>query len=292
MKDLLSGHLSPLLERVHADHTLCLELRNEAVNIYYRGGNLLRIARGSGGYAGVFDPSYTTSTSAGEIPKPGAGLNNAAEVKMWISSIPLLKLGIDLNKSQKEEREAQQQIVRDNNFGRMSTSTDFFLCDIEYNTPFGQFDLVGVEWLSKPHIRKQQHQRRLAIIEAKFGDNAVSGNAGISDHIIDINQFLASKTNVDALKIDMLKVFNQKQELGLITCKKRLLSFSEEPPLLILLLANHDPDSTLLRTQLQALPPSPHAQIHIAISTFMGYGLFKHAVIPLGTAQTRFPEWF
>jgi len=38
MKDLKSGLLQPLLQRVHDDPTLELEIRDDYINVYYRGG--------------------------------------------------------------------------------------------------------------------------------------------------------------------------------------------------------------------------------------------------------------
>ena len=42
-----------------------------------------------------------------------------------------------------------------------------------------------------------------------------------------------------------------------------------------------------LRTSLEQLPPSPHAEVYLASACFMGYGLFDQAVLPLGEARTR-----
>jgi len=39
MAALTGGVLTPLLDRVKADSTLCLEIREDYLNIYYRGGN-------------------------------------------------------------------------------------------------------------------------------------------------------------------------------------------------------------------------------------------------------------
>ena len=83
-------------------------------------------------------------------------------------------------------------------------------------------------------------------------------------------------------------LFNQKQALGLIDCAKNLGAFSDEPPMLLLALVNHDPDSSKLRNSIDALPPSPHAEIYIAMGCFMGYGLFDQAVVPLEEARSRF----
>jgi hypothetical protein len=43
LNDLQSGILAPVVQRMRDDRTLCLELRGDYVNIYYRGGNLLRL---------------------------------------------------------------------------------------------------------------------------------------------------------------------------------------------------------------------------------------------------------
>ena len=42
-----SGILQPILERLQHDDTLSLEIRNGYVNMYYRGGNLLRLTANS-----------------------------------------------------------------------------------------------------------------------------------------------------------------------------------------------------------------------------------------------------
>ncbi len=57
MHDLLSGNLSKLLKTVKAD-TLCLEIRENYINIYYRGGNILRVTEANGHYAFGFDQKY------------------------------------------------------------------------------------------------------------------------------------------------------------------------------------------------------------------------------------------
>lgn len=49
MNDLKSnGILHPLLERVKQDHTLMLSIRKDYINIYYRGGSILKVKRCAG----------------------------------------------------------------------------------------------------------------------------------------------------------------------------------------------------------------------------------------------------
>ena len=58
MDDLNTGVLAALRERVLADRSLCLEIRDDYVNVYYRGGSLLKLSTGPGGYVAFFEPKY------------------------------------------------------------------------------------------------------------------------------------------------------------------------------------------------------------------------------------------
>jgi hypothetical protein len=248
------------------------------------------VSRRPDGYTAYFDPEYTTGDGCAlSAAMPPASLCNSEEIAVWLGFFPTLKQAIDLclGKQLKEEREAQQSIVRENNFGGVSRATDYFICDIEYANSDGRFDLVAVHWPSKSAIRKSATRRRLVLVEAKFGEGAIDNDAGIHSHVIDINRFLATPANVRALKSEMVDVFNQKRALGLINCGKDLEAFSDDPPMLLLALVNHDPDSKILSASLEHLPPSPHAEIYLATSCFMGHGLFDQAILPLADAKTR-----
>jgi hypothetical protein len=58
--------------------------------------------------------------------------------------------------------------------------------------------------------------------------------------------------------------------------------------MLLLLLANHDPGKSRMREQLRSLPESPHAEIRIASSCLMGYGLYDPAILTPEQALARF----
>jgi hypothetical protein len=115
--------------------------------------------------------------------------------------------------------------------------------------------------------------------ELKFGDKALDKVSGLHAHVDDVNRYLADPTKVVALKQEMIEIFHQKRELNLIECNKDLIAFSEERPLLLLLLANHDPDKRRLPELLRALPKSEHADIGIASSCLLGYGLYAPAIL-------------
>ncbi len=288
--DLKVEILKALLDRVKADPTLCLEIRDEYINIYYRGGNLLKISRKPDGYVAFFDPEYASGDGGTlSAAMPPMSLHRPEDVANWLGFFPNLKLTMDLylGVNPKEEREVQQRILRENNFRGVSRATDYFICDIEYANLNGRFDLVAVHWPSNGAMRKTARSRRLVLVEAKFGEGAIEGSSGIHSHITDINRFLSNPASVSALKSEMVDIFNQKRELGLMNCGKDLEGFSDEPPMLLLALVNHDPDSSKLRRSLESLPPCPYAEICLATSCFMGYGLFDQAVLPLAAARER-----
>ena len=128
-------------------------------------------------------------------------------------------------------------------------------------------------------MRKDAHKRRLVFIEMKYGDGALSEKAGLHQHIEDVNAYLAASSGYVAdLKEDMRSVFNQKRRLKLIDCGKDLGGFSDEPPLLLLVLANHDPGKPKLRSILEDVPESPYAELRIATASFLGYALYDQGV--------------
>jgi hypothetical protein len=276
------GLLEPIVDRVRGDQSLCLALRADYINVYYRGGSLLNLGRSPSGYAASFDPKYLGDDRPRSTP-----IRNAADVSDWLASVPAKKQAMDTYPKYSTEREAQQFILRDNNFGAISRSTDYYVCDIEYASDHGRFDVVAVHWPSSPAERKKPDARRLVLGEVKFGDAALVGASGLHAHINDVNAHVANPHNVGELKREMVQVFNQKRALGFLECEKDLLGFSDEKPLLLLLLVNHDPDKSRLRELLQTLPPSPHADLRIASACFMGYGLYDPAILTVDQALQR-----
>ena len=192
----------------------------------------------------------------------------------------------------KDEREFQQLLVRENNFGRIANSTDYFICDIEYRQDAAQFDAIAVQWPGRE--RGQTDNRRLVLIEVKYGDSALPdkhGKSGLHGHIRDINDYLSRPASVTALKKDMKQVFNQKLELGLIKCSHDLNGFSNCRPILLLLLANHNPRSRILRGLLNHLPDHPYVDLRIGTASFFGYGLYDQGIHTVEETFKRFGDY-
>ena len=62
IRDLTTGFLQELLHLIQIDQTLCLCIRENYINIYYRGGNLFRLSEGKNSYTGTFDLKYFKSS--------------------------------------------------------------------------------------------------------------------------------------------------------------------------------------------------------------------------------------
>ena len=291
--DLKDGVLARLRREVIADPSLCLELRGSHINVYYRGGNLMMVRQLSQGYDIRFDKNYLMKKDSVQFPEPQ--VLRRMDVDEWIEFSATLKQAIDryFGKKRNDEREVQQVLLRENNFGRAARKTDYYICDIEYqrapSTP--RFDAIAVHWPSRTQVRKQAANRRLVIMEMKYGDTALKDKAGLHAHIADVKNFLGRPGNVKDLKEDMVEVFNQKRELGLIDCGKDLDSFSDAPPVVLLVLANHDPDSLILRDVLDTLPECPNAEVRVATASFFGYGLFDQGVHTVDETFQRFGDY-
>lgn len=283
------GLLYKLLERVKKDHTLMLAIREDYINIYYRGGSLLLLTEGSHGrYSATIDKNFLPEDSVIDLPRT---IKNLDDVNAWIRQFPNLKQCMDfkLSGKQNNEREFQQVVFRENNFSSLANETEFFFSDIEY-TPKGfrfKFDMIGVEWAAGK--RKYGSQCRPVIVEMKYGDNAIDGKAGLVDHLTDISKFLETK---NSLNEQVNAQMEQMRELGLIGLVKEnmhKIDIGESAkPLVIFVLANSNPRSVKLSKAIGALKEkfgedgsSPEFELRFFVANFCGYAMHKANLLTL-----------
>lgn len=276
-KELKTGQLKKLLDFVLEDDTLCLELRGKTVNIYYRGGSLFKI---DDKYNITFDLGYDKDKK----------LNPNPDVEEAVKSIPFYKQAMDrwFYENPKYEREFQQIILRENNnSGNISRATDYYITDIEYQDSenSSRFDMVAFKWPSNGAARKNTNALSLALIEVKYGDNAVGGSAGIKKHLDDLKSFIDDKEKLNEFKADMEHVFKQKCNLGLMDGLQEHqfeVSLSDDEPEVIFIFANHDPESKKINNILSDINISDYPfKILAAQSSFMGYGLYMDNMIEI-----------
>ena len=179
-----------------------------------------------------------------------ATIGTQADCVRWLAALPQLKDAIDrwsTAKKSNPEREAQQLLVRENNqTSAVSTATDYFVLDVEYARGDGRADVIAVHWPSTSIDRKVTVGRRLAIVELKFGDAALAGASGLVKHVEHTVKLAGNGPRLDLCK-EMLKVYEQKRSLGLIDNKRELGGLDDSGLDLVLVLANHDPDKTVLK---------------------------------------------
>jgi hypothetical protein len=92
MKDLLTpdGVLHPLLERIKQDHTLMLSIRKDYINIYYRGGNILRVKEQSAGsYSSYFNEEYDKLGIS--VPTIPSTIRSKDDSVVWVNAFQELK---------------------------------------------------------------------------------------------------------------------------------------------------------------------------------------------------------
>lgn len=287
MLDLKEGILKELLEVVHRDQTLCLEIRDNYINIYYRGGNILCVRKKNDEYFYEFDSMYLNHDRYIMLNKPNVPINGP--ITAYLELIPQLKQEMDrwFVENPKLEREVQQMILRDNNIDKLANYTDYYISDIEY-TNFengSRFDIVGIKWNSESNIRKNRDFPQVSLMELKYGDGSLAGNSGIVKHFLDIEKFVSSSVKYKSFLMEVEEQFNQKIELGLIYRQSEQVHLNiDAKPEFILIFANHKAASSVLdRELMNALIQFPNIEatidVRIAQSSFMGYGLYEQSMI-------------
>ena len=291
MADLLGkdDKLKAFLELVKRDHTLDLEIRNDSINIYYRGGSIALIEReeDTGKYSHSFDNK--------NYDKDKKYFKDKCE--FTVDNFPQRKQAMDdfFARNNKSEREFQQLIVRENNYSNITSGTDYFIADIEYAEDDSRSDMIAIKWDSESQEKKYQKNLELALVEVKYGDKALNNKtSGMKAHLKKANAI-----DIEKLHDDMLVNFNQKIKLGLIPDLKKnngkdlntIKSLSKEKRIdFIFILINHDPASKVLRTELENIDENNYQnlRIKVAVSNFMGYGLYKENVYSLQDFKEKF----
>ncbi|MBE0508777.1 MAG: hypothetical protein IBX50_18995 [Marinospirillum sp.] len=291
--DLKEGLLKPLLQRVKEDDTLMLALRGRYINIYYRGGALLKVEQNSQQYVVSFDHNYEKSTA--QIPDYPTRITDDEDVDELLSCIGSLKeiMNRYFTGNKKLEREYQQLVVRENNQSSISNETEYFIVDIEAagmteagNKSDARFDMLAVRWLTN---ERQKSALVPVLIEMKYGTGALKGTAGIIKHQKDAEKLLGNTALWNKVVDDLEIQINQLDDLGLLTYNRstrveKLSINRQEKPELIFLLANYNPRSTEIKAVLEDLSAANNPttyELLFATSSFMGYGLHSANMLNL-----------
>lgn len=303
------GHLTPLLRVLRMDDTLSLEFRGAKAIAYYRGGKLLEIQAGEDGVLQCTGPTdgYLENEHFRAV-SGSLALPDQIATDTLIELIPHWKCRMDCSKKLKLEIEFTQLLARENNW--ILSNSDYIICDLEYAEKIrpdkrARFDAVGIGWpVGSVPVRRNGNPRTLVLVEAKYGLNAIGGGSAAKakhedmfGHFQSTHDFCCDLDKVNALRQQVLEVFNQKLALGLLNTEKvlceRLNSFAtseKEVPLeLLYVLGGCSPKTQKVTHQLNCIAKcldtmsrtstaAGTLQVNIATGGLMGYGLFSSNV--------------
>lgn len=291
-----TGKFHALLEYVKADDTLDMEFRGNYFTLYYRGGALLIVEENS-------DGSYNWKGITQEYLLKGKNkyVQKHSNVEQFDEYIPEAKHIIDRYisigpKNHLGEKEIQQLVVKENNYSSNSQDTDYFIVDMEYTEVGGKdgyrFDLIAVRWDSIGAARRK-NEVSLAIIEVKQGFNSVRTNGsspGLRLHQEDFSNFIEKKNSGELKDFceDMVMIFKQKCELGLIIANEKIEGITLKFQLVvknnidfICLLANYKKASDELHNELNEMESKGMQPCQFIRSHYCGYGLYAGEIFTL-----------
>jgi hypothetical protein len=294
MEDLINseGLFCSILDRVKKDHTLMLAIRENNINIYYRGGSILKLyEKKSGSYTTFFDPKYSIFEK--ELPLLPEKIDTRTDAEQWVAAFPELKILMDefLSVHSKTEREFQQLIARINNSSPVSNESEYFISDIEFAEPKNKprFDMTAVRWLATD--RKNGSKCKPALIELKYGDGAIDNKAGLLEHLQDMRELITNSDRYEKLLTTMESQFDQLDQLGLLKFNKgssaaKIKLSTTETPEVIFILTNHNPRSSklnkiLTNPKLDQFDRSKLFDLKFFVASFSGYGLHKKCMLSL-----------
>ncbi len=255
LAELASGFLAELTREVKKDSDLDLEIRNNYINLYYKGHSLLKLTQAPRGrYRVDVHKEFGTANVPPELIDEGT-------TRQFVTNIPAIKRNIQQCSVQSIETEYEQLFIRANNYERRVNS-EYFVLDRQYVVGKERFDLMGFVW-QQPHAKNQTVQ--MCLMEVKYG---------LNPDIRVLHEQLKRyyhqvKDRAVELAAEAEKVFQQKLALGLYdqtpSQRKEALGtlkisreFSDFQ--FIVILIDYNPGSKLLKEAMPDLKQLPFAK--------------------------------
>ncbi len=262
LQALKYGFLSVIVQKVIGDADLDLEIRDNYLNIYFKGNSLLRLTQASPlRYQVEIHPKFLG-------PMHISDLVDVETVQDFLNSIPSLKENIQIHGRSSVETEYEQMIIRANNYEPRNNS-EYFIVDRQYASAAGRFDLTGLFW--QRNKRRKGQVVPLCLIEIKYALNPDIQNL----HEQLTRYYHAIQSDPENIVTEAQTVLKQKIELGLFNLPEnrleamKTLTFSRDIRdfQFIVLLIDYNPHSSHLDlTKLAGLPFA--SQIRIFRSGF------------------------
>ncbi len=273
MEDALGpgGMLNPVLARVIADQRLRLEIRDHRFNIYYRGGNLMRVDGRKKLWSLHFDKKYFNDMTIlpPDLPEECTGVN----VIRWLEAFPDLMAGMDRwwTHHPQGERDHCQKIAT-NNSGMLGCPTgNYLVLDLEYEYAKCRFDMIAAKRRITHNDPDGWEEPDMVFVEVKSSYGACTGVSGLEAHACDHRRIITSGDGQPIIKIkkEYHDLIAQKMRLGLLSMDLRFKRFSLAVPELLFILVDLDMKDPKLQTLLRKIRDIPGLHGDIASSLFM-----------------------
>jgi hypothetical protein len=200
---------------------LSLQIRDNYLNVYYRGGNILEIKSPK---SFSFDENYFGKANKEKKEKTKELLNVFKEGD-FRSYFEKAKKVMDewFVRNPKPEREEQQKLILQNSYA--NKDSDFVIIDIEFAVSteseyYYKTNKKGGHVGRNPRydiIAIRKRDNILCVIELKKGIKSLAGKSGIVDHLNNFNDSIAE--NPQPFIQEIKELLKQKQEFGLIDKK-------------------------------------------------------------------------
>lgn len=148
--ELRTGYLSGLVAKVRDDKDLDLHIRENYLNIYFKGNSLLKLSEVKGKPYRV----EVHEKFRGEH-LPLAAIGDEAEAAAFVAAVPRLKAAIVEHGASSLEVEYEQLLIRANNL-EPRTNSEYFIVDRQYAVGGDRFDLIGLWWPLQGRRRGQE----------------------------------------------------------------------------------------------------------------------------------------
>lgn len=249
VRALKSGELNFVLEKaLDEPENYCIEIRENYINLYYRGGSALRVTQKREGYHFKFDEKYCLNPAS--ITEFASF--DTRDSKVWATAFSKIIAEMDnwFKAHPKLERENQQKILASN-------KTGFCIVDIEYAIHKKNLNGKNGCRLDMLALYQSPEGTKLVLIEYKNGIGAMTGNASLAKHHADLLEITKSREAFSQLKQSVLSIAQNKTDLGILKYQPRPIGETE----VLFLISNHNDRSTKLESQANIMDRALPAKI-------------------------------
>ena len=178
---------------------IIIGVRDGYINLYYNCASLAKISN-------TESKNIVAELSSYYLDGKSPGHNIRITADEFVEKYDTIKQNSD--KKNKQEKEAQERLFIDNN---NNPDSKWFCIDVEYTKSFAEtlqedwrFDIIAI---------MKEAPFTVALIELKYGKDAIGGKSGITKHIADFYDF-HKKRSFDILKSELLAIVKMSKKLG------------------------------------------------------------------------------